>query len=86
MLAPAAAVVASGTDVVESGQLAAQVVELALESLLSAENVEFVVCGQGSHGTVTCFPAVAGGRVAGVQQADVVGGGIELRGVAGPAA
>ena len=71
------AVVASDADIAVVGENLVERVELALESLLRAEHVEVVEADEvGDHGE-TARPSVAGGIVAFVKLAQVVGGHIE---------
>ena len=78
-------VVASDADVIVAGQRREHALQLAVEDLLRPEDVEVVEPDQRRDHRETPLPAVALGRVLGVELADVVGRGRETlrRGVEG---
>lgn len=78
-------VVASDADVIVAGQRREHALQLAVEDLLRPEDVEVVEPDQRRDHRETPLPAVALGRVFGVELADVVGRGRETlrRGVDG---
>ena len=78
-------VVASDADVIVAGQRREHTLQLAVEDLLRSEDVEVVEPDQRRDHRETPLPAVALGRVLGVELADVVGRGRETlrRGVDG---
>lgn len=67
-------VVASDTDIVVVGKLRQHVVQLAVEHLLTSENVEAVEFDQAAHPRTAALPTIAALGVAPIGVADIIGG------------